>query len=134
MPNSLYKQPFCKTDWKVQCTLIQLLIRTLVTWRMDWWISWFNRIADRRRCIMDHIREDTSNRPNGLCWDINLLLMSPQGWNRLYNSWIQIIKWFVFHYHENSYKIPLLQYDRSVNCRVFIDHIVNLLLRVKITI
>ena len=24
--------------------------------------------------------------------------MSPQGWNRLYNSWIQIFKWFVFHY------------------------------------
>ena len=24
--------------------------------------------------------------------------MSPLGWNRLYNSWIQIFKWFVFHY------------------------------------
>ena len=29
---------------------------------------------------------------------VAMLLMSPQGWNRLYNSWIQIFKWFVFHY------------------------------------
>ena len=36
------------------------------------------------------------NSRYAVLWMVCWLLMSPLGWNRLYNSWIQVFKWYVF--------------------------------------